>query len=250
MKNYGGQNREPQTRYQPLLQNVQHHGAEGGDKTYTRLDGTRGLGYSIHTGGIYGGFGGDNGSMKSYLPFLIDKAVRLLRSVPGLDWRIMPGNEMERRREGTESQEDVDRILHDWHEYWVTYLIGMGVRRERIVLSITGTNTRDAVTLPLVRKYGVIEQVHGPNSDTALLDFLSRFPGAEIDGDGQDKHAAGYNNGMMRLPSIDQCRRMRAIIKDRGLTYQTLNAHTEPAYGIQDIALAGWAEQRALAGRE
>jgi len=43
---------------------------------------------------------------------------------------------------------------------------------------------------------------------------------------------------------------MRSILKDRGLTYQTYNAHTEPAYGVQDISLAGWAEQRALAGKQ
>jgi len=247
MKNY--KNAPDQTRYQPLLQCVQHHGAEGGDKTYTRMDGTRGLGYSIHTGGIYGGFGGDRGTMRQYLPYLYERAVRLLRSVPGLDWRINLGNEMERRREGDETQADVDKILHDWHDHFIRQLLVLGVRPDQIVVSITGTNSREAVSLPLVRRHGVTEQIHGPNSDTALVDFLSRFPGAEIDGDGQDRHATGYDNGMMRLPSLEQCRRMRSILKDRGLTYQTYNAHCEPAWGQQDIRLADWAEQRALAGK-
>jgi hypothetical protein len=42
---------------------------------------------------------------------------------------------------------------------------------------------------------------------------------------------------------------MRAILKRTGRTYQTFNAHCEPGKGKQNIKLAGWAEQRALAGR-
>lgn len=239
-------------RYQPLLQNVQHLGAEGGDKTYTRMNGSTGTGYSIHTGGIYGGFGGDNGTMKAYLGPFIDKMVELLRSVPGLDWRIMPGNEMARKpeKEKGETQAQADAILHDWHEFWIQRLIGLGVQRQRIVLSITGANTREAVTVPLVKKYGVVEQIHGPNSDESLLEFINRYPGAEIDGDGQDKKAAGFDNGYMTLPSIAQCKKIREICKARGLTYQTFNAHTErKSPKVNDITRARWAEQRALAGK-
>jgi hypothetical protein len=191
--------------------------------------------------------------MKSYIQPLAAKAVATLRSVPNLDWRIMPMNEAARPIEKKETQAQVDRILHDYLDYWITCLKGLGVPAYRIVLSITGTNTRAAVTVPLLKKYpGVIEQVHGPNSDTSFLKALSKNPGAEIDGDGFDPLAAGYKNDYgFALPSIAQCKAIRALMIAKGIpAYETFNGHAEGKAGPwQNIEKAEWAEQRALAGR-
>jgi hypothetical protein len=237
-------------RWQPLLQNYQHMSAEKELPTYTDMKGISGKrGLALHTGGIYGGFGGDSGTMKSYLPAIVKKLMDTVKA-SGVDYRINPGNEMAREREGTETQEQVDKILYEWHDYMIQLLKAQGVPNNRIVVSITGTNSREVVSLKLKAKYpGIVEQIHGPNSDVSLERFIKDFPGAEIDGDGQDAKAAGYSNGMMRLPSIAQCKAMRAILKRTGRTYQTFNAHCEPGKGKQNIKLAGWAEQRALAGK-
>jgi hypothetical protein len=237
-------------RHQPLLHNYQHLGAEAGIETYERMDGTIGRGLGIHTGGVYGGFGGDDGSMVSYLPAIGRKVVDLVRA-SGVDYRIMPGNEMAREREGEETQAHVDGILRDWHDYMIKLLLDAGAPEDRIVVSITGTNTREAVTLPLLAKYPkIVEQVHGPNSPETLARYLDRFQGAEIEGDGFDSNAAGHTNSYgFGMPSIEQARLMREILKVRDIpSYSTFNGYVEEQ-GWQDIAAAGWEEQRALAGK-
>lgn len=241
-------------RHQPLLQNYQHLGAEAGIDTYERMDGTIGRGLGIHTGGVYGGFGGDYGTMKSHLPPIVEKVVGLLNA-SCVDYRIMPGNEMAREREmlpdGTmETQEYVDSILRDWHDYMIGLLLAEGVPVDRVVISITGTNSGEAVTFPLLDKYpGIVVQVHGPNSPETLEKFLDRYPEAEVDGDGFDDQAAGHSNSYgFTMPSLDQCRRIREILVARGIRqYSTFNGYIEER-DWQDIAAAGWDEQRALAG--
>jgi len=234
-------------RHQPLLQNYQHLGAEEGISSYERMDGTTCRGLGIHTGGVYGGFGGDYGTMKSYLPPIVEKIFGMVNA-SGVDYRIMPGNEMAREREGEETQEQVDRILYDWHDYMISLLIGQDVPADRIVFSITGTNTREAVTLPLLSAFpGITEQIHGPNSPELLEHFLNQYPGAELDGDGFDDLAAGHSNSYgFTMPSIDQCRLIREILKERGIRqYSTFNGYIEEQ-GWQDVAAAGWDEQKAL----
>ena len=187
--------------------------------------------------------------MKSYLPGIVGRVARLARE-SGVDYRIMPGNEMARVREGDETQEYADSILREWHRFMVDELLNHGVPGNRIVLSITGANTRDAVTLPILADYpGVIEQVHGPNSPETFLEFANRYPGAELDGDGFDSKALGYKNEYdFSLPSIGQCWQIRGIIKDRGMEYSTFNGYVE-GRTWQDLSLAGWAEQHALGGK-
>lgn len=237
-------------RHQPLLQSYQHLGAEEGINSYERMDGTIGRGLGVHTGGVYGGFGGDYGTMKSYLPPIVEKVVGLLNA-SGVDYRIMPGNEMAREREGEETQTQVDVILRDWHDYMIQLLLAEGVPVDRIIISITGTNSSTAVTFPLLEKYpGIGVQVHGPNSPETLEKFLDRYPEAESDGDGFDDLAAGHSNSYgFTMPSLDQCRRMREVLVARGVRqYSTFNGYIEER-DWQDIAYAQWQEQRALAGK-
>jgi hypothetical protein len=237
-------------RHQPLLQNYQHHGADG-PAEYERMDGTTGRGLGIHTGGVYGGFGSEtDGTMKSYLPAIVRKVVGIVKS-SGVDYRIMPGNEMARAREGAETQAEVDVTLRDWHDYMIELLLSNGVPVDRIVVSITGDNTREGVTIPLLEKYpGITEQIHGPNSPESLSLFSDQFTGAEIDGDGFDNKAAGYTNGYnFTMPSVEQARKMREEMKLRGIKqYSTFNGYVENP-GWQDISAARWEIQRALGGR-
>jgi len=242
-------------RHQPLLQNIQHHGASEepgvlGDPTYEKLDGSEGRAYGEHTGGVFGGFGGDGGTMKSYLPAIVAKAVELLNA-SGVDYRVMPGNEMERPKENDqETQEYLDGILFDWHDFMIRLLNEQGVPNEKIVVSVAGQHTREGVALKLKERFpGIIEQLHGPNSLETLERFLDQFPGAEIDGDGMDNRAAGYTNSYgFTMPSIDQCQRIREILVARLVhQYSTFNGFVEEQ-GWQDLAAARWEEQRALAG--
>lgn len=253
IKDYSGG--PPQTRYQPLLQNIQHLGAEAGvPNEYTRFNGTKGKGLGVHTGGIFGGFGSEaGGRMKEYMVPLIRKAVDTLSSAPGLDWRIMPMNEAARKKGKNETQAQVDAILRDYLDFWIVTLRGLNVPNNRIVLSITGTNEREAVILPLLKKHpGVVEQIHGPNSDISLREGLEKNPKAEWDGDGFDKKAKGYKNDYgFALPSIDQCRGMRQIMIEKNVAqYSTFNGHAEGKAGPwQDPDKAGWGELMALSGR-
>lgn len=157
-------------RYNPLIMNRQHHGAEpGGPIHYKGLDGQDMKGLGIHTGGVYGGFGGDNGDMKARMAALARKvAFEVIAS--GVDYRIMPGNEMQAPIEGPwTNQEKQDAILREYLSWWVYTLIESGVPEDRIVLSIAGTHDRARVTVPLVAAYpGVVEQLHGPNSPETL----------------------------------------------------------------------------------
>lgn len=238
-------------RHNPLLQNVQHHGADGSAE-YTRLDGSIGRGYGVHTGGVYGGFGSESGgTMKEYQREMITRIASFVRSIPGLDYRINPGNEMARPPEGRETIAEVDAILREWHEFWIDELKRVGVPENRIVVSISGPNTREGVTIPLRKKYpSIVEQIHGPNSPEAMARFAAKYPGAEIDGDGFDPEAEGYKNEYgYKMPSLVQSRTIRAIMPGLGLSgYETFNGYTE-GRGWQDIACAEWDEQRALSGK-
>ncbi|MCK9604196.1 MAG: hypothetical protein M0R66_07555 [Candidatus Omnitrophica bacterium] len=238
-------------RHNPLMQNVQHHGADGFSE-YTKMDGSIGRGYGIHTGGVYGGFGSEaGGAMKDFQLEMIKRIAAFVRSIPGLDYRIMPGNEMARPPEGTETMAEVDAILREWHEFWIDELKRCGVPEERIVVSISGPNTREGVTIPLKEKYPcIVEQIHGPNSPESMAGFSASYPGAEIDGDGFDPKAAGYKNEFgHKMPSIAQCRSMRQYMIAHGLAqYETFNGYTE-GREWQDIGRAKWDEQRALSGK-
>ncbi|MBN1939311.1 MAG: hypothetical protein JW843_06985 [Candidatus Aminicenantes bacterium] len=182
--------------------------------------------------------------MKSYLPAIVERVVELLNA-SGVDYRIMPGNEMAREREEAPGRNDgipeyVDSILRDWHDYMIRLLLAAGVPVERIVVSITGTNTRETVPLPLLaRDLGVVEQIHGPNSLETLERFLDLYPGAEIEGDGFDDLAAGHSNSYgFTMPSLEQCRCIREILVARGIRqYSTFNDYVEEL-GCQDITAA------------
>lgn len=242
-------------RHQPLLQNIQHHGADGTSE-YTRMDGTIGHGLSQHTGGIYGGFGSEvDGNMVDYMDQIIPFVTALIRE-SGVDYRIMPGNEMQNPVDESHGQEEQDKCLQDYLNYWISTLRSLGVPNERIVLSIAGTHVRDRVTVPLTKQYaGVVEQMHGPNSDASLDSFMSSYPDVEMDGDGFDPHAEGYTNEEgYTMPSLDQCRGIRAILSDpsknpHNFEYHIFNGHAE-GDGWQDITRAQWNEQKSLAGKE
>ncbi len=105
-----------------------------------------------------------------------------------------------------------------------------------------------SVTVPIPAKSsGVYELIHGPNSPETLEKFLDRYPGAELDGDGFDDLAAGHSNSYgFTMPSREQCRRIREILVARGIRqYATFNGYIEEQ-GWQDLAAAGWTEQKAL----
>jgi hypothetical protein len=222
------------------------------ENEYTRMDGTKSKGLAIHTGGIYGGFGGDGGTMKSYLPAIFKKVVDTLNA-SGVDYRINPGNEMARAPKKKETQEEVDKILYDWHDFLIKELKGMKVPENKIVISITKTNTQSAVTGKLKSIYpGLVEQIHGPNSDTTYMKCLKNNPKAEPDGDGFDSEAAGHTNTYgFTMPSIAQAGAIRVIMLAFGCKqYSTFNGWTEEKVPkSQDIKKARWEELRALAGK-
>ena len=239
-------------RYQPQAQNLQHQGAEApGTAGYTRMNGTTGQGLGQHTGGYFGGFPGAEvgGNMKSYLAAIIPFVAHLIMD-SGVDYRIMPGNEYQLALSADTTQAEQDATLQAYFEYWIKTLEALGVPGNRIVLSIAGTHDRTRVTVPLVKTYGVIEQMHGPNSDVTLTKFLNEFPGVEMDGDGFDSAGAGYENeNGYHMPSLAQCAAIRAILKAKGIhEFHIFNGHIEgPAW--QDITKAEWTEQKALAGK-
>ena len=239
-------------RYQPQAQNLQHQGAEApGTAGYTRMDGTTGQGLGEHTGGYFGGIPGpeQGGNMKSYLAVIIPYIAHLIMD-SGVDYRIMPGNEYQDPLYTDVDQPTQDGVLKAYFEFWIKTLEALGVPGNKIVLSIAGTHDRTRVTVPLVKTYGCIEQMHGPNSDVTLTKFLNEFPGVEMDGDGFDSAGAGYENeNGYRMPSLAQCAAIRAILKARGIKqFSIFNGYIE-GIAWQDLTQAKWTEQKALAGK-
>jgi hypothetical protein len=252
-----------ESRYYPLGNNLQHHGAEtGSDDTYTRIipnlkgdaAGTIGHGLHIHTGGTWGGLGQDRGIMPDILRLLFKKFYDELSAVPGLEWEIQVGNELmlfpDPNLEWSD-QEKADQFLHDYHHNVIAYLVSLGCPTNKISISLGGPSDRARTSLKLQAEFpGLIEELHGPNSPETLTDFLNRFPGARIDGDGFDRKAEGYLNGEgYQMPSLPQCSAMRQILKDHAIPeFHIFNGYIE-AGEPADITLAQWGEQRALAGK-
>jgi hypothetical protein len=242
-------------RLNPMLSTYQHLGAEGpGTADYERLDGSIGQGLGIHTGGILGGFGADHGAMKSYLPALISRVVAFLNA-SGVEYRVMPANEFQAPITEYADQATQDALLKEYLTFWIEQLKGLGLPNDKIVLSIAGTHDRTRVTVPLRDQYpGVIEQMHGPNSDVTLQKFIDRYgmDGIEYDGDGFDNAAEGYANEYnYKMPSVTpQCPNIRVIlIKYKIKRFAIFQGYIEgPDW--QDLTAAKWAEQRALAGKD
>lgn len=243
-------------RYYPLANNVQHQGAEKGTtREYKKMDGTIGLGGAEHTGGFFGGFGGDGGSMKDFILHLFKKVFDELTAIPGLEWEIQIGNELfcpiDANNPMRDTQEKVDTILYDWHRNIIGYLIGLGCPANKISISLAGDHVRARTSLQLQADFpGLTEELHGPNSPETLEDFIKRFPTARPDGDGFDRKAEGHTNGEnWTAPSVDQAKAMRQVLilhgEDEFHTFCGELEDTNPAI----VENAKWDVQRALAGK-
>jgi len=79
------------------------------------------------------------------------------------------------------------------------------------------------------------------------LPAATAFPSAEMDGDGFDPCAAGFVNEYdYGMPSLDQRRQIRAILRAGGIPqFSIFNGYIE-GFGWQDIAKAAWKEMHIL----
>jgi hypothetical protein len=251
-------------RHNPLLQNIQHIGAESPNDRYIDLDGNEKRGEGLHLGGYFGGFGSEkDGQMWGFIENLAVKWVEMLNK-SGVEYRVMPVNECflpasEGGALNTRQQRDL--ALRDYLEAWIRTLRRLSVPEDRIVLSIAGDHDRASVTRALIDGYKdkagnivkfpqVVEQLHGPNSPETLSSWLTSNPASEMDGDGFDNNAKGYKNTYnYTMPSLEQCAAMRKILVDKQIRrYCFFNGYGE-GKTWQDINSCKFDELAILAGK-
>jgi len=118
---------------------------------------------------------------------------------------FIPMNEADYMPDPEDSEEKKDEKVIDFHRFYVESLIGLGVKKENIIFSVSRAEEK-------LKGLGCIFEIHGINSPQKLKEALSRgiiFP----NGDGPDPYAEGAANFKgYKSPSVEQALKMREIL--------------------------------------
>jgi len=190
------------------------------------------------TGGLY------DRVIEKWYHKLNERVVRELDKA-GCEYVIVPWNEFDVIKNGWTDQEAEQHGLETMR-WFVSNLVGHGVRRDRILISTSIARNKMA-------EWGYKMEEHGINSDVSLISaVLNLGHGIFPNGDGLDPHAAGRmgDKPSKREPSVEQAIQMRNELRVTNMWYGYFNRATETGIGngLGDVENAQFDVLRALTG--